>query len=136
MQLPDDYWQMDNPATPPFVELDPVTVYLDGMGSYVIHHNNGSEVELTTQELVLFLRLLETSCTRPRAYLPAWYLAQYIYPSQMEDAEHAVEQLISSLRRKLDEPRYHPVYLINYPHKGYKLCVPEGGISVSVQVVR
>src|SRR5579863_8387330 len=126
---------MDGPDTSPYVQVGPTTVYLYGGGI----ENPDYEDEFTAQELILFLLLLEKSCTSPRGYLPAWYLAQFLFPEDyyhMKGPEHAVEQHISNIRRKLGEEPYKPRYLVRSRNKGYKLSIPEGCNSVPVHLLR
>jgi DNA-binding response OmpR family regulator len=120
---------------PCYIRLGTITVFLDGG----VIDNNGQKEEFTAPEHKLFLLLLDNAVTSPHGYLPARYLARSIFSLryyEMDDPDHAVEQHISNMRRKLGEERRKPCYLVGCRNKGYKLCVPKGCCAVTVQVLR
>ncbi len=88
---------------------------------YVILRSDAS-LPLTAREAMLLVRLLET----PQRFLSAALLARVLTgPGDMPLDEHGVEQVVSSLRRKLGEPRRHPRLLLNRRGIGYGLFVGE-----------
>lgn len=77
---------------------------------------------LTAREVALLTRLLET----PHRFLSAALLARVLTkPGDFPLDEHGVEQVVSSLRRKLGEPPRHPRLLLNRRGLGYGLFVRE-----------
>lgn len=75
---------------------------------------------LTAREALLLTRLLET----PHRFLSTTLLARVLTrPEGFPLDEHGVEQVVSSLRRKLGEPRRHPRLLLNRRGIGYGLFV-------------
>jgi DNA-binding response OmpR family regulator len=133
--IPPEFWQMDPSVTPPFVQFgSALTVYFDGT-----INNDGLWNAFTASEFKLYLLLFQKAQTAPHGYLPTWQIVGYLYPtgySDIDDPEHAVEQRISTMRRKLGEKRRKPRIIVGGRSKGYKLCIPKGCGSVPSQLLR
>lgn len=79
---------------------------------------NDTALPLTAREALLLTRLVET----PRRFLSSSLLARVLSrPGDFPLDEHGVEQVVSSLRRKLGEPARHPRLLLNRRGIGYGL---------------
>ncbi len=81
---------------------------------------HGTEVHLTPIEFKLLIQLLE----RAGGVVPRKELLRSIWGPQAADQTHYLRLYISQLRHKLEDNPANPVYLINEPGVGYKLCAP------------
>ena len=81
----------------------------------------GPEEILLTPHEYRVLSLLAHAMLNGRGYLTASALAEQIVSQEAYDPEHAIEDTISNIRRKLGEQPYAPVYLVSRRAIGYRL---------------
>ncbi len=104
---------------PACIQLDS-DLWYDQDRYLILRHD--AALPLTAREVMLLSRLLET----PHRFLSAALLARALTrPGDFPLDEHGVEQIVSSLRHKLGEPRRHPRLLLNRRGLGYGLFVQE-----------
>jgi DNA-binding response OmpR family regulator len=82
--------------------------------------NEAGEEPLTAHEYSLLQKLVH-SMGAGRGYLPARVLAADIVSEGSFDPEHAIEDTISNVRRKLGEIPYAPKILVGRRGIGYRL---------------